>query len=296
MTTLTATTATTASVAVPRTQAPLGRLLRSELRLVLRRPRTLIALGLLVLVPVIAGIGIAISAADGEVGQGAGPDGPGALAAIVADNGLVLAVFVLFIALQMLLPMVGAMWAADALAGEASTGALRNLLVAPVSRTRLLAIKAFGVAAASLIGIGLMTVSGVLSGLLLLGGDQMLTMSGTTLTVWPAIGRILLAALLVWVQVLAVAAVALAISSVTEHPLVVMAVALGGIIVFGVLTAIEALSWLHPLLITQSWISLVDIMRDPIPTDGLTEGLLRAACYIVIGYSLALARMLTKDG
>ena len=32
------------------------------------------------------------------------------------------------------------------------------------------------------------------------------------------------------------------------------------------------------------------------PTDGLTDGLLRAVCYIVIGYSLALARMSTKDG
>jgi ABC-2 type transport system permease protein len=290
MTTLTA----TAGVTLPRTHAPLGRLLRSELRWVLRRPRSLIALGLLVLVPVIAGIGIAVAA--GESRQGAGPEGPGALAAIVDGNGLVLPIFALFMSLQMLLPMVGAMWAADALAGEASTGALRNLLVAPVSRPRLLAVKAFGVAAASLIGVLLMTVSGVLSGLLMLGGSNMLTMSGTTLTAGPALGKIVLAALLVWVQILAVAAVALAISSVTEHPLIVMAVSLGGIIVFGVLNAIEALDWLHPLLITQSWVSLVDIMRDPMPTDGITEGLLRAGCYMVIGYSLALARMLTRDG
>jgi ABC-2 type transport system permease protein len=291
MTTLTA----TVPVAAQRTQAPIGRILRSELRLVLRRPRTLIALGLLVLVPVVAGIGIAVAASDGLQGP-ANADGPGALAAILADNGLVLPVFVLFMSLQMLLPMVGAMWAADAVAGEASTGALRNLLVAPVGRARLLAVKAFGVATATLIGVGLMTLSGVLTGLLLLGGDGMLTMSGSTLDLWPALGRIVLAALLVTVQVLAVAAVALAISTVTEHPLVVMAVALGGLIVFGVLSTISALDWLHPFLINQSWFSLVDIMRDPMPTDGITEGLVRAGCYMVIGYALALARMLTKDG
>ncbi|HEV2784447.1 MAG TPA: ABC transporter permease subunit [Actinophytocola sp.] len=291
MTTLTA----TGPVALPRTQAPIGRILRSELRLVLRRPRTLIALGLLALVPVIAGIGIAV-AASGELQGPAGADGPGALAAILDGNGLVLPVFVLFMALQMLLPMVGAMWAADAVAGEASTGALRNLLVAPVGRARLLAVKAFGVATATLIGVALMTVSGVLTGLLLLGGDGMLTMSGSTLDLWPALGRIVLAALLVTVQVLAVAAVALAISTLTEHPLVVMAVVLGGIIVFGVLSTISSLDWLHPFLINQSWFALVDIMRDPMPTDGITEGLLRAGCYMVIGYGLALARMLTKDG
>lgn len=293
---MTTITAANSGLALPRSHAPLARLLRSELRLVLRRPRTLIALGLLVLVPVIAGIGISIAADVGEQETGAGGPGPGALAAIVADNGLVLPIFVLFMSLQMLLPMVGAMWAADALAGEASHGSLRNLLVAPVGRARLLAVKAFGVAIVSLLGIILMAISGVISGLVLLGGDQMLTMSGTTLDVWPAMGRIALATLLVTVQVLAVAAVALAISSVTEHPLVVMAVSLGGIIVFGVLNAISALDWLHPVLITQSWLSLVDVMRDPMPTDAISEGLLRAGCYIVIGYSLAFARMITKDG
>jgi ABC-2 type transport system permease protein len=271
------TLAVPAPVAVRRTHAPLGRLLRSELRLILRRPRTLIALGLLVLVPIIAGIGIALAAGNPDSG---GPgDGPGALASIVNDNGLVLPVFALFMAMQLLLPMVGSMWAADAIAGEASTGALRNLLVAPVGRARLLAIKAFGI-----------------TGVTVLGGSGMLTMSGTTLTFWPAMGRIVLSALLVWFQILAVAAVALAISTLTEHPLVVMAATLGGIIVFGVLNAISSLDWLHPVLITQSWITLVDVMRDPMPTDGIVQGILRGACYIAIGYSLAFARMLTKDG
>lgn len=293
---MTVTSSFTANVPIntARSQAPIGRLLRSELRLILRRPRTLIALGLLTLVPVIAGIGIATAA--GRAGEGSSGEGPGAIAAIVDQNGLVLPIFALFMSAQFLLPMVGAMWSADALAGEASTGAMRNLLVAPVGRARLLAIKAFGVATAILIGITLMVISGIVSGLLLLGGDGMLTMSGTTLDTGPAIGRILLAAALVAVQVFAIAAIALAISTVTEHPLIVMAVSVGGLIVFGVLNAISALDWLHPFLITESVIGLVDVMRDPVPTDSLTEGVLRGACYILIGYSLAFYRMLTKDG
>jgi ABC-2 type transport system permease protein len=290
MTTLTATIPVTRA----RTHAPIGRLLRSELRLVLRRPRTLIALGLLILVPVIAGIGIAVSAGNPE--SAGANEGPGVLASIVDNNGLVLPVFVLFMALQLLLPMVGSMWAADAIAGEASTGAMRNLLVAPVGRARLLAVKAFGVATATVLGVALMTLSGIISGLTMLGGSGMLTMSGTTLTFWPAFGRIMLAAGLVVIQILGVAAVALAISTLTEHPLVVMAASLGGIIIFQIVGAIQALSWLHPYLITQSWFGMVDVMRDPMPTDNLTEGILRALCYMVIGYSLAFARMLTKDG
>lgn len=276
------------------TAAPLGRMLRSELRMVLRRPRTLIALGVLALVPVIAGIGLAV--ASGSAGGGGG-QGPGqGIEAIVAGNGLVLPIFALFMSLQLLLPMMSAMWSADALAGEASSGGLRNLLVAPVGRARLLAIKAFGVATVSVVAAAVMTVTGLIAGLLLLGGDGLLTLSGTTLPVGASLGRIGLFAVLVVVQMLAVAAVALAISSFTEHPLVVLATSLGGLIVFNVLTVIPALDWLHPVLITESFGSLIDVLREPMPTGEITEGVLRAACYLAIGYSIALGRMLTKDG
>ena len=38
------------------------------------------------------------------------------------------------------------------------------------------------------------------------------------------------------------------------------------------------------------------MLRDPMPTGGLLHGLAEAACYAVIGWSLALARMATRDG
>jgi ABC-2 type transport system permease protein len=279
-----------------RTKAPLGRLMVSELRFMIRRPRTLVALGVLVVAPIIAAIAMSV-ATTGGVGVG----GPGdaaiqSVASLVTNNGMILPVFVLLLALTMLLPLQGAMWSADALAGEAAAGGLRSLLLAPVSRPRLLAVKAFGVATLCLLAVTLMTVVAVLAGLTILGGSGMLTMSGTTLAFGPSLGRVALLAALVTVQMWAVAAVALAISACTEHPLVVMSTALGGIIVFTILNNIASLDWLHPLLLTDAWNSLSDVIRDPIPTDGLTTALLRALCYIVIGYSLALARMSTKDG
>ncbi|HWM04902.1 MAG TPA: ABC transporter permease subunit [Actinophytocola sp.] len=290
----------TATVAMPpvrtatRTTAPLLRLLRSELRFMLRRPRTMIALGLVALVPVVAGIGIAVAATSATPND-QGPSVAG-IAAILASNGLVLPVFVLLLTMAMLLPMLGAMWAADSIAGESATGGLRNLLLAPVSRPRLLAVKAFGVATMTLLAVTLMAVVGVLAGLTILGGDGMLTLSGSTLPFGAALGRIALLTVLVTIQVWAVAAIALAISSCTDHPLIVLATSLGGIIMFTVLGAIDSLSWLHPALITDGWQALADVARDPMPTDAITEGLLRAACYILIGYSLALARMVTRDG
>ncbi|QFZ16733.1 ABC transporter permease [Saccharothrix syringae] len=270
------------------TRAPLGRQLRSELRWILRRPRTVIGLALLCLVPVLAGIGLWVATGDG------GPAGPG-LAAIVDGNGLVLPVFTLFLALPLLLPLVGAVWAADGLAGEAQHGTLRGLLIAPVGRVRLLAVKAFGVATATLLAVTLLAVVGTVVGLVLFGGDGMLTLSGSTLPAGAALGRIALAVLLVTVQVWGIAAVALAISACTEHPLVVMAATMAGVIVFSVLGMFSALDWLQPYLITSAWNGLVDVMRDPLPTEQLWRSTALAGCYVLIGLSLAAIRLATKD-
>lgn len=292
-------TAPVATAAAPfvteqRTKAPLGRLLVSEVRFMIRRPRTLVALGVLALAPIIAAIAMSV-ATNSEVG-GPGDAALQSIATLVTDNGMILPVFVLMLSMTMLLPLLGAMWSADALAGEAATGGLRSLLLAPVSRVRLLAVKAFGVAVLTTIGVTVLAVVGVLAGLAILGGDGMLTMSGNTLPFLPSLGRVALLTVLVIVQVWAVAAIALAISASTEHPLVVMAATLGGIIVFTILDNISSLDWLHPVLLTDAWPSLADVIRDPMPTDGITNAVLRAGCYIVIGYSLALARMTTKDG
>ncbi|MBB5956223.1 ABC-2 type transport system permease protein [Saccharothrix tamanrassetensis] len=269
-------------------RAPLGRQLRSELRWIVRRPRTVIGLSALCLVPVLAGIGLWF-AVDGD-----GAAGPG-LAAIVSGNGLVLPIFTLFLALPLLLPLVGAIWAADGLAGESQHGTLRGLLISPVGRLRLLAIKSFGVATMTLFAVTLIAFVGAIVGAVLFGGQGLLTLSGNTLPFLDALGRILLTIVLVTIQVWGVAAIALAISACTEHPLVVMAATMAGVIVSGVLGLFSALDWLQPYLITSGWNGLIDVMRDPLPTEQLWNSTALAGCYILIGLSLAAMRLATKD-
>ena len=289
----------TTAAAVPglvttRTKAPIFRLLRAELRFMLRRPRTLAALGLVAIVPIVAGIGVSLAT---SAPPGGGPDQAIAgIAAIIRGNGLILPVFVLLLSMAMLLPLLGTMWSADAIAGEASAGGLRNLLLAPVGRARLLAVKAFGIAVMCLVAVVIMAVVGVIAGMVILGGNQMLTLSGSTLGFGPSLGRIALLVAMVTIQVWAVAAIALAISTATDHPLIVLSVTLGGVILFTVLAAIPSLDWLHPVLLTTGFADLADVVRDPMPTDAMTEAILRAASYILIGYSIALGRMATRDG
>jgi ABC-2 type transport system permease protein len=271
------------------THAPIVRLLRSELSVVFRKPRTWIALVLLGLVPIVIAIGVLITR-----GPRNGNGGP--IIGNLVGNGLVLPVVALTVTLAVLLPLVGAMWSADALAGESSHGTLRSLLVAPVGRVRLLAVKTFGVAVAVLAAAVLIGAVGMVTGLVLIGSHGMITLDGTTLSFGDALIRVAIAAGWVAVQVWAVCAVALAVSACTDHPMVVMAATLAGAIVFGVLGSIPSLDWLQPYLITTGWGSITDVLRDPMPTDGLLHGMAIAGCYAVIGWCLALARVVTKDG
>lgn len=285
MTTATPTAAPTADRPLA---APVGRLLGAELRWVLRRPRTLVMLALFALVPVLVAIGVAVADANDR--------GPGLIAA-VAGNGLVLPVVALTLSLALLLPLAVAMAAADAIAGETSHGTLRGLLLAPVSRLALVGMKAFGVLVVATLATLVIAVVGVLAGLVVVGGadGQLVTLSGTAVGTGEALLRVGL--VVVWTvgQLAAVGAVALAVSSVTEHPLVVLASVLGGLIVCGVLTAIPALDWLQPWLLTTGWAAGTDVLRDPVPLAGLTESSLRALCYVAVGGGLTTYRMLRRD-
>ncbi|MFD2419206.1 ABC transporter permease [Amycolatopsis pigmentata] len=284
--------ASTAVTAPRAAHAGLFRLYRAELRWIFRRPRTQVVLGLLGMVPVVIGIGLAIGRAT-DNGPGNGGD---SLLTSAAGNALVLPIAALTLALNLLLPLTSAMSAGDALSGELAHGTLRGWLLAPVGRGRLLTVKALGVATFVFTSVLLMAVMGVITGLVMNGTGGLFTLSGTTLSFPRALGTIALAVLWVTVQLWAIAAVALAISACTEHPMLVVVSVLAGTIVSSVLLLLSAVDWLHPFLLPKSWDSMLDVLRDPIPATGLVEGLVRALCYIVIGLSLAYARLSTRDG
>ncbi|WP_370944497.1 ABC transporter permease [Amycolatopsis sp. cg5] len=287
----------TSAVAPARTghdTVPLIRLLRAELRWIFRRPRTLFVLGLLAAIPVV--MGVALTLVDPTTGGGRN-EGPDPLLSAAVGNAYVLPVAALTMTLALLLPLAPAMAGADAIAGEAAHGTLRGWLLAPVSRGRLLAVKAFGVATVSLVATLSMALTATITGLIINGSGSLFTLSGSTLSLPEALGRVLIAVAWVTLQLWAVGAVALAISACTEHPMLVVVTVLAGDVVFTILSFLSAVKWLHPFLLTQNWSSaLTETLQDPMPSEQLTEGALRAACYIVIALSLAYARLTTRDG
>lgn len=278
-----------------RPAAPLVRLLRAELRFGLAGPRTLITLAVLALVPLLIGIGVTAHGPAGDALAAASSPGPGLIAAITG-NGLMLPIAALRVTLFLLLPLGVSIAAADALAGEAAHGSLRGLLLAPIGRVRLVAVKAFGVFAVAVLEVAVVTAVGLLAGLTFVGGGgQLLTLSGTSVGFGDAMARVGVAAGWAMLQVAAVGAVALAVSALTEHPLVVPATVLGAAIVFGLLNVIPSLGWLRPVLLTSGWRSVTDLLRDPVPTEGLIHSAMLAAGYFVVGLAVAVAGTLRRE-
>ncbi len=108
-----------------------SRFFASELRLVFRRRRNIALLVVLSFAPILLGIAVRVSAPSNG-------DGP-AFIGDITENGLFLAFTSLVVTLPLFLPLAVSVVSGEAIAGEASTGSLRNLLVVPVGRTRLLA-------------------------------------------------------------------------------------------------------------------------------------------------------------
>ena len=113
-------------------------------------------------------------------------------------------------------------------------------------------------------------------GLALFGGGDMTLLSGTQTSLADGLWRLLLAVAYLTVQLSALGALGLFISTLTEQPIgATIAVVLINVLMF-ILDSISQLAWLHPWLLTHWWTAIGDLLRDPIATDGIERGLITA--------------------
>lgn len=265
------------------------RLLASEVGLTFRRPRNLALLAVLAAVPVL--IGVVLRVAGGP----AGDDGAPAVFAQVTGNGLFLAFAAFSVLVQFMLPVAAAVVAGDSVAGEAGAGTLRYLLAAPAGRTRLLAVKYVNVIVFCLAAATAVALSGMLTGLVLFPAGPLTLLSGGTIPLVDGLLRIGLVTLYVAAGMAALAAVALALSTMTEAAVGAIAATVVLVIVAQVLSVVPQLSGLRPYLLTHWWGGFDGVLRDPVATGDMGQGLLVFAAYAVIFGSVAWARFTGRD-
>jgi ABC-2 type transport system permease protein len=267
------------------------RLLASELRLIFRRWRNLALLAVLVVLPVVLGIGLKVAGPNG--GGGGGPEST--FFAQLAGNGVFLAFIALSILLTLVLPLVIAVVSGDSLAGEAGAGTLRYLLTVPAGRTRLLAVKYTAVVIFGLAACLLVTVVSLIMGVILFPVGPVTLLSGTTVSLGVGLLHLFYVTLYVAAAMAALGAIGLAISSFTEHPIGAIAAVLVLAVASEVADQVAQFAVIHPYLPTHFWLSFDSLLRTPIDTSTLLHGLLSFSVYIVIFCSIAWARFASAD-
>jgi ABC-2 type transport system permease protein len=263
------------------------RLIGSELRLTFGRRRNLGMLAVLAFAPILLGVIVRLTS---------GPsDGGPPLLSQVTQNGFFLGMASLVFASPLFLPMVISVVSGDSLAGEANSGTLRNLLVVPASRTRLLLIKYAAVVAYALACVATVVITGLIVGFILFPSGDIVLLSGTTVSVLEAIGRAGMIIGYMTVMVAALGAIGLFFSTMTESPMGAMAATFTVAIIGQILDAIPQISAIHPFLNGHWWMTFIDLLRDPMRLDQVGNGLLVQIAYIAIFGSLAWARFTSKD-
>ncbi len=264
-------------------------LLASEISVLFRRRRTWAMLASLALIPVL--IALAVRLTPSRPPSGRGP----AFLDQVSQNGLFVSFVGLLVSVPLFLPLTVGVVAGDTIAGEASAGTLRYLLIAPAGRVRLLIVKYLATSVFCLAATLAVAIAGAVIGAALFPIGPVTLLSGDSIAVGDSIVRSLLIATYITVSLLGLSAIGLFISTMTDVPVGAMATTIVLSVVSQVLDALPQLDWLHPWLFSHYWLGFADLLRQPISWDSFGNNAIMQAGYILVFGALAFGRFTTKD-
>ena len=174
----------------------------------------------------------------------------------------------------------------------------------PVGRLRLLSAKLVAVAVFVLLAVLFVTVTGYVVGVAAfgfgpdatLGGAGGITsLSGVVLTPVQLAERTALTIAYLALCMLALGAVGLFFSTLTDSPLGATMGALAVLVASSLLFTLDAASPIAPYLPTRYWLSFVDFFRDPILWRDITRGIALQGVYVGVLLAAAWANFTTKD-
>ena len=263
-------------------------LLGSELSVLFRRRRTWAMLLALAGIPVLIAVAVRLSS---SVPPGRGP----AFLDRITQNGLFVAVTAMLVSVPLFLPLTVGVVAGDTIAGEASLGTLRYLLVAPAGRVRLLLVKYAGTLAFCVAAPVTVALAGAGIGASLFPVGPVTLLSGDVVEPPEAALRLVLIAAYLAVSLAGLSAIGLFLSTLTVVPVGAMAATVVLSVVSQVLDQLPQLEWLHPWLFSHYWFGFADLLRQPVLWDSFGSNSLLQAGYVAVFGALAYGRFVTKD-
>ncbi|HKS44520.1 MAG TPA: ABC transporter permease subunit [Amycolatopsis sp.] len=267
-----------------------GRTLRLgvELRRQLRRRRTQLVLGFVVVLPFILVLAFELGQSSPNRRSGGFVD----LATASAPNFVVLA---LFVAGGFLLPTIVALFFGDTIASEASWSSLKYLLAIPVPRHRVLRQKAIASGLLALLALVLLPVVSLVVGLLWYGSGDAISPTGDAIPFGQSLVAIAMSTAYIVIQLAWAAGLGLLLSVLTDAPLG----AVGGTVLVAILSQIldqiTALGSLRNYLPTHYAYAWIDLIATDIDWTNMAAGVLSAVAYGTVFALLAARRFATKD-
>jgi ABC-2 type transport system permease protein len=213
----------------------------------------------------------------------------------IRDNGLFAALAVIVILEPFFLPLGTSLLSGESVAGEASLGTLRYLVVRPVGRRRLIVEKYLAVMAQVAAAILWVMVLGLIAGGIAFGYGPLPTLSGSTLGVGVALLRMLAAGAYVLTQMAGLAGIGVFISTLTDSGLGAAGATMAIAIVSQILDGIGSLHAIHRYLLSHQWLAFADLFRSPVEWHAMGQGMVLAAVYVTIFLGGAVLAFSRKD-
>ena len=267
----------------------------AEARRQASRRRTQLALGFMVVLPVIVWAAFEFGNTSGGDDDGDGGGSFSSIADLATSGGLNFALFCLAVSAGFLLIVVVALFFGDTVASEASWGSLRYLLAVPVPRARLLGVKLIVAAGYSLLALLLLVGTGLLIGTVRYGWGPL----GSTIAaeISPGEGLLRLLGIVAYLAVtlLVVAGLAFLLSVLTDAALGAVGGAVMLWILSSILNQIEALGGLRKILPSYYSDAWRGLLSTPIQADELAKGAISAVVYATLFWGFAFYRFTRKD-
>jgi ABC-2 type transport system permease protein len=258
----------------------------------LRRPRTYVALGVMVVLPVIMTIAV-------KFGGRADRAEADSLFSLARQSGFVMPAAALLFMSRFLLIVVVAIFAGDAVAGEATWGNLRYTLVRPVGRARLLAAKLAMALVFAVIATLLVVVTGLIAGGIAFGWHRIDVNFAGFFSLHKSSAQLLIelviaTAYVAW-NMTTIVAVALMVSTMTDASNGAIGAGIGLFMTSEILDAIPQLGSLRngfPTHYLDDWRGLI-VSHDS--ASGLVHGVLVQLPYLAVFLAIAFWWFRRKD-
>ena len=253
-----------------------------EARKQVRRLRTYVGFAIVALIPVILTAALKANPPEGHR-QGAEE----AFFRLATQSGLNLPIAALSMMSGFLLVIVVCLFAGETVAGEASWGTLRYLLVRPVRRGRLLRVKLGVASLLALAATVTVTAVALIAGTVAFGWHPVITPTLTTMSTGTALWRLVISTAYVAWGMAAFVSFAFMLSTMTDTPFGAVAGGVGLAIVSQILDGISALGSLRyamPSHYLDAWHAL---FQPPVNAWDMLRGAVAQAGYAALFLGLA---------